>query len=345
MKEEYLKKEDHLSIAIRKYVQGDCTREELREAISVLKDPKLDQRIETVLEEIWTRDQFKVPFQYEDRDIAAILNRIHQEIAPELKEIRRVKIRQRTIHIARIAAILVIGIFLGISIPKLKKTDPESYAFVAPKGSISQMILPDNTMVFLNSGSELKYVHSGSSRNREVFLNGEAWFQVTKDKKRPFVVHTGFYDVNVTGTEFNVNAYNQDNEIVTTLVEGSVLITSTGQFRINADISLDPGQQLVFNRDQLEVKKKNVEPKYFTSWKDNKLVFINMSLEDLVILLERKYGVDIKVADKSLLSYHYDGTIKNESILEIMELLKMTLPIQYKVVDQTIEITKKSGGK
>ena len=111
---------------------------------------------------------------------------------------------------------------------------------------------------------------------------------------------------------------------------------------MNSDKILAPGQQLLYNREKHTIITSNVETRYFTSWKYNKLIFINMSLKELVILLERKYGVDIEVSDNSILTYHYDGTITNESILEVMELIKVTLPIQYKVVGQTIQITKTS---
>ncbi len=92
------------------------------------------------------------------------------------------------------------------------------------------MVLPDNTIVYLNGGSELKY-KLNQENNREVYLEGEAWFDVEKDKTKKFVVHTPYYDVNVHGTEFNVKAYVEDNQVATTLEEGSVSITSTEKFK------------------------------------------------------------------------------------------------------------------
>ncbi|HSM47078.1 MAG TPA: DUF4974 domain-containing protein, partial [Draconibacterium sp.] len=88
---------------------------------------------------------------------------------------------------------------------------------------------------------------------------------------------------------------------------------------------------------------RNVNTKWFTSWKDNKLIFINTSLRELVVLLERRYGVEIEVINKDILDFHFDGTIKNESIIEIMEIMKKALPIDYKITGQKIEITGKKG--
>lgn len=244
----------------------------------------------------------------------------------------------------RIAAVLVIGLFAGIYVTSLKnfRNEPVYYTAHSPKGSVSQLIMPDSSIVFLNADSRIRY-NMEANKIREVFLEGEAWFDVSKNKEKPFIVHTSCYDVRVTGTQFNVKAYEDDDEFVTTLEEGQVIIQSTENFRLADDIIVAPGEQVLLNKESREISVKEVNTKWFTSWKDNKLVFVNMDLKDLVILLERKYGVDIKVMNKELLNLHFDGTIKNESIIEFLEIIKHTLPIDYKIVGQTIEITKKNN--
>ena len=102
---------------------------------------------------------------------------------------------------------------------------------------------------------------------------------------------------------------------------------------------LKPGQQAVFDKEQKVLKVQEVNTQWYTSWKENKLIFVNMTLKELRVLLERKYGVDIVITNDELLSLHFDGVIKNETIIEIMDILKVTLSIDYKVVDQRIEIT------
>jgi ferric-dicitrate binding protein FerR (iron transport regulator) len=181
----------------------------------------------------------------------------------------------------------------------------------------------------------------GENGNREVFLEGEAWFEVEKNENKPFVVHTPFYKVNVTGTQFNVKAYPTDEEATTTLEEGQVVIQSTENIKLAADVVLKPGEQVVMKKTSKEMVIKTVNTKWFTSWKDNKLIFVNMNLKDLVVLLERKYGVDIEIKNREILDLHFDGTIKNETIIEFLEIVKNTLPINYKIVGQKIEITDK----
>lgn len=240
------------------------------------------------------------------------------------------------------AAILVFGFLLGnlVDLQQTSVPGPEWYTAIAPRGSVAETILPDGTIIYLNAGSEIKYP-SINDNIREVYLTGEAWFDVTKSTDRPFIVHTDFYDIKVTGTEFNVKSYPDDHEIITTLEEGSVQIESTRNFKIEKSIKLEPGEQLVYHKQNKSLHLNRVKPELYSSWKDNSLIFINMNLGELITLLERKYGVDIVITDESILNYHYDGTIKNETIIEVLTILQKTLPIEYVIEDQVVRILKK----
>lgn len=242
----------------------------------------------------------------------------------------------------KIAAVIVLGLFIGIyTFSLINKQEPVYYSAHSSKGSVSEVILPDGSVIFLNADSKIKYSIDGENGNREVFLDGEAWFEVTKNKKKPFVVHTGYYDVNVTGTKFDVKAYSGEDEVITTLEEGEVIVNSTESLKLANSITLNPGEQVVFTKKSKEIEIKEVNTDWFTSWKDNTLIFVNMSLNELIVLLERKYGVDIIVKNKDILDLHFDGTIKNETIIEILDIIKTALPVKYKVTDQKIEIDAK----
>jgi ferric-dicitrate binding protein FerR (iron transport regulator) len=260
------------------------------------------------------------------------------------KDNKQTKAKTRFLgSLIKVAAAVVIGLFLGLYITELKgNQEPVYYTAYSPRGSVSEMVLPDGSIIFLNSDSEIKYTIDGKKGVREVFLNGEAWFEVEKNKKKPFVVHTPFYDVNVTGTQFNVKAYELDDVVTTTLEQGQVVIQSTENFRLAEEVCLKPGEQIVLDKSSRELTIQNVNTHWFTSWKDNKLIFVNMDLKQLIVLLERKYGVDIEVKNKTILDLHFDGTLKNETIFEILEIIKKTLPINYKIIGQKIEITAKN---
>jgi transmembrane sensor len=246
------------------------------------------------------------------------------------------------------AAVLVIGFISGLLFVKyIQQQNPVYITATAPAGSVTNLVLADSTIVYLNAGSQIRYCPDGKEHIREVTLNGEAWFDVAKNKKNPFVVHTIACDVSVKGTRFDVKAYAAENEIVTTLEEGVVVLTSTTGYRLTKPIRLLPGEQAVIDKSANKALVKKVETRYFTSWKDNKLMFINMNMKDLIVTLERKFGLEIEVSDSSILNFHYTGTLKNESVLEVMELIKHTLPIDYHIDGQVIRIikTNKKGGK
>ncbi len=242
----------------------------------------------------------------------------------------------------KVAAAVVIGLFVGLYVTSIK-TNQELvyYAAHSPRGSVSEMVLPDGSIIFLNSDSRIKYSIDGKKGIREVFLNGEAWFDVEKNKNKPFVVHTPFYDVNVTGTQFNIKAYDSDNEVSTTLEEGEIIIQSTENFRLAENIILKPGEQVVLDKNSRELLIKTVNTKWFTAWKDNKLIFVNTNMKEFIVILERKYGIDIEIKNKAILDLHVDCTLKNETIIEILEIIKKTLPVNYEIVGQKIEITTK----
>lgn len=261
-------------------------------------------------------------------------------------KIVRKKLREKTIVISfKFAAVLIIGLVIGTLINKFEQStipEPVYYSTVAPIGSVSELILPDSTVIYLNAGSKIKYSIDGKNGAREVFLDGEAWFDVKKNNEKHFIVHTSFYTINVTGTQFNVKAYESDNIIATTLEEGQIIIQSTESLGLAEDISIKPGEQAIFNKESKKLTIENVNTKLITSWKDNKLVLVNMSLQELVILLERKYGVEIEIKNTELLNLHFDGTIKNESIIELLDIIQYALPINYKIIGQKIEITNKN---
>jgi len=246
-----------------------------------------------------------------------------------------------------IAAVLMIGFIGGYFIAQFAPHKPMYITATAPAGSVVQLLLADSTIVYLNAGSQLTYCPESERNTRELTLNGEAWFDVTKDKKSPFVVHTSACDVNVIGTRFNVKAFAAESQVVTTLEEGEVLLSSAAGFQLASQIELLPGDQAVIDKSTNMVQVKKVETRNFTSWKDNKLMFINMNMKELIVSLERKFGVEIDVSDPDILKYHYTGTLKNESVFEVMELIKHTLPVDYRIDGQVIRIVKhsKKGGE
>ncbi len=321
---------------IIRYFDGTLNEKEEKELILWLELSPENQKTFVWIKDIWETSRLN------KTELAATENewiRLREKILSRSRNAARTKlIRLRTWQGA--AAILILALIVSLFISSPFTGRKQYYYAFAPKGSISQVMFPDGTNIFINAGSKLKYKPDDGRSKREVYLDGEAYFEVAKDKRRPFVVHTPCYDVNVTGTKFNVKAYQQDDKVMTTLEEGSVRITSAGSVHLPKEYLLSPGEQITFTKSENTVVKLKVNPVYFVSWKDNKLIFLNMDFRELLVLMERKYGVNIKVEEKDILDYHYTGTIRNESVLEMLDIIKYTLPLDYRIEGQEIIIFK-----
>jgi len=319
---------------IREGKQANVMHGDSQELLALFHRPEIEYELKSnLLEEL---NMTLIPDK-DESDFRRMFSKLWYKI--EKKQVQS-KSRIRLLRpLVRVAAILVLGLLLGGIITKIiQQEEPVYHIAHTPRGSVSDLLLPDGSVIFLNADSRIEYNLEGKKGKREVFLNGEAWFDVAEDPKRPFLVHTSAYDIYVTGTRFNIKAYDSDNDVITTLEEGEVHLQSTDGFSLENNIILKPGQQAFLDKGTNTITVKAVNTAWYTSWKENKLIFINMSLEELKVMLERKYGVDIEVKDKDLLNLHFDGTIKNESIFEVLEILKIALTIEYQIIDQRIEI-------
>lgn len=329
--------DNHYNQIIEKYKDGTASVGEIQELYALFHHAEaefdLKNRLIEDLEEM-------VPDKKVPHNLKKVFDRVLIKIEKEESSRKSRSIFKNPLF--RYAAILVIGLLAGYFIEsQFFKAPPAYYTAHSPRGSVSEMVLPDGSEVYLNSDSRIKYSMDGEDGAREVFLSGEAWFQVEKNPGKDFIVHTPAYDVKVTGTRFNVKAYDSDKETAVTLEDGEVSIAPSATTRLESTFVLKPGEQFVYNQVSNTHSVRQVNTRWITSWKDNKLIFVNMELDELFTILERKYGVEIVVKSKAILDYHYDGTIRNETILEILEIIKKTLPINYKIVDQKVEITVK----
>jgi len=269
-----------------------------------------------------------------DVDLQHLLNRIHFHI--NTSKDKRPVISRILFAYYRIAAVLLIPLIIGGIYMMLQNSARNTtYAEIsAPQGSRVQFTLPDGSMGHLNGGSRLKYPVN-FSENRNLSLSGEAFFEVTKDKKHPFTVQTKYADVQVFGTKFDVCAYESDSEIYTTLEEGSVrVLNKTGK----TFAMLIPGEQNVFSKDNGNMQNIKVNTNLYTSWKDEMLRFNNSPFDEVVKKMERWYGIKIYL-DKSLkYSENYTFTVRTESLKELLQLLSITTPMSFKIDNDTVMI-------
>ena len=201
-------------------------------------------------------------------------------------------------------------------------------------GTVSKLTLPDGTKVWLNSGSHFRYPLFFSSKVRKVFLSGEAYFEVAHNKRKPFVVTTSDIDVMATGTVFNVMAYENEDDVEATLVSGKIsMAKENGSSPIpKSIISVNPGQKATLNKGKKKITVQKADIAKIVSWKDGKLIFENDPMDVVIKKLDRWYNTNIILVDPELKTYRYTATFAGETLMQVLDLLKHSAPIEYKVL-------------
>lgn len=265
----------------------------------------------------------------------------------------------------QIAVITLIVLILSIVWKNSSESLSSSCKIIVPIGEKSQVVLPDGTHVWINAGSTFLYAGNFGEKDREVYLEGEAFFDVTKQKGgKPFIVNTKVVRVRVLGTAFNLKCYDSDKTVETTVVRGLVKVESSSD-RKNS-IYLNPNEKAIFTKNNISFKDRgepaakpgrktteNAEaelplkviktnPETVTSWKDQLLVFNDETFEDMAVKMERWYNMKIVINDSVLRTERFNGKfVHNETVYQVLEAIKITTPIKYKVEENTILITRK----
>jgi transmembrane sensor len=252
-------------------------------------------------------------------------------------------------QLQRVAAILLLPVVLISAIYYFSdKTSRNQFAAVyntveTPLGMRSSLTLPDGTKVWLNAGSKISYPVLFSDQSREISLSGEAFFEVKKDKKWPFIVKAKDMCVVVTGTSFNCNAYPENEQVQTILVEGEVTIVNQSATELS---TMHPGELAIFNNSNQQITKTKADLSKYIAWKSGKLMFRDDKMNQVVEKLERWYNVEFEIHDQEIADYVYTATFIDESLDQVLKMLSLSAPISYtisdrnKMEDQTFEKAK-----
>ena len=204
-----------------------------------------------------------------------------------------------------------------------------------PRGGEFCLTLSDGTRVWLNSETSIQYPVAFGAKERRVFVQGEAYFEVAKDAKKPFTVQFMSSSVTVLGTSFNIRAYPEEKRSQTTLAEGSVRIYSPG-----SSMLLKPGEQAEVSALSGEMVKQEVEVKNFTSWKDGRFVFEQQPLEDIMRTLERWYDIRVIFKDEGAKRISLSGNMKRYGdFSQVMKMLQMTGDVRFELHGNDVYIT------
>ncbi|WP_139785152.1 FecR family protein [Parabacteroides sp. Marseille-P3160] len=268
-----------------------------------------------------------------------IVNQISRTISKPVKMYTKSMLLKTT----SIAALIAIIITMGIAyIYQSKRVSPAEIVQInAPRGQKSEIILPDGSKVWLNSGSTLTYHTDYNKDNRTVELQGEAFFEVSPNRLLTFdVLLENKLKVQVHGTKFNVNAYHDDPNASVSLLEGSVSVMIDRSYDQRDAVSLEPNQKIVVNKTSYQYQLETCDAEIESLWRLGRLKIEQATLTQVIKKMERWYGVDIQMEGKDTGKLYW-LTIKTESLNEMLELINRITPIKYTVEGEEVMIRYK----
>lgn len=347
---------------------GEASEEE-RDALLVwIDESKSNMKLFFEMKDIWEVSHASSDNRFES-DIS--WERFKDQIDSKEEQEEKGKRRQIFRSFLKMASIVLISIglsWLAFSLTTAKKPLTAKNEVITPIGSKTQIVLPDGTKVWLNSGSNLTYYSDYNGQKRDVILSGEAFFEVVKNPKKPFIVKAGKIDIKAYGTAFNVKSYPSDRFVETTLINGTVTIEQVATKKTL--VVLKPNQKSIFYKESiglnlikiLKLNKQKISKdsiievnanenillaqtntENVTAWKEQKLYFTSETFDEIATKLERWYGVKIHLQSKDLMDERFTGKFThNESLVQVLEVIKITTPITYviKLNDIYIDIRK-----
>lgn len=313
-----------------KYINRSCTKEELSCFLDMVKqNPESFLELDASVREQWEKE----PLETIDDDAYAIYRQEALRLIRKSRKDRKFSKRQvpfgRAAAVAASLAVLISGGYFIISDMIGNRVEKQLATYehiVAAPGQIREITLPDGTEVTLNVASSLKYNARYGKESREVWLDGEAFFDVESNEECPFSIHSGMLDVNVTGTSFNVCAYN-DNPMTTVTVRSGKVGVVYGDDDIRMNLRAD--EEIVINTDDSSVSRNAVNAMDALKWMRGSLIFRQNTLPEVIRILRRHYSCDIELRD-STSSVRISGTHDNKSIESVLESICFSAGLHYR---------------
>jgi transmembrane sensor len=359
-------------VLFSKKLSGEASGDELKQLeVLIQQHPEWQYSVQN-LEDLWKHQPSRDFMHEEDAYLMHLhrMNELNISFEDTIATLPKIADKRRSIkwYWAAAAILLVAtGLFAlrstGTKNNAEKNLVAENLNEVSTRpGSKSMVKLPDGSTVWLNAGSKITYNKEFGKEIREVSLTGEGFFDVTKNKEKPFIIHTSSINIKVLGTAFNVKAYPEDKQTETSLIHGSIEVTIKN--RPNDKIILSPNEKLIVENNRgLQKEKTKIEfgtappipvapivsinkLKYSpvdstvaeTQWINNKLVFRDETFADLAIRMERWYDINIEINDPVLKQARLNGIFESETIIQALEALKISIPFQYEKTGNSIII-------
>lgn len=355
---------ESIDLLICRFLQGEASEDEVKKLEAWISEKKENRNTYREWAELWGRTELANPDFSKNQNVAwARLSSEVDDLAGAQKKSRKLNVY----GLLRIAAMLVVAVGLTwMASHRIYNSAPlegDKTVVFTPLGSRTHVILPDSSEAWLNAGSKLSYQGNFSHKSRQVYLDGEAFFEVVPDARRMFEVITSDVTVRVFGTSFNVKSYAEEGTIETTLLEGKISLIRNAEKpgRKQKELYLEPQQKATFIKkegrialsDVLEEKDEpaeqilksgnilifnQVDVEEVSSWKTGQLVINSESLIDLSTELARKYDVKFVFEDEGLKKFKFTGILEDESIEQVLYAMQLTAPIHYRIEGKEVYI-------
>jgi transmembrane sensor len=327
-----MQKEECIEI-FERYIQNRANQDEVRRLSVWIKN---NQEIS-----LWLEQQIMASSSTIDSEVRMrMLRNIETAISSENKsdDQKQSRIRFQLNKWMRVAAMFILPLLTagGVYFYMSRESSSAPLVIAVERGQKANITLPDGSKVWLNSQSKLTYSANFNVKQRKLQLDGEAYFEVAHNPNKPFIVQSNDISVEALGTAFGMKAYNEDRLISSILMRGKVRVTTP-----DGEAILMPNDRIMYDKTTHKKEKKAVtNATDFTGWIHNELRFENESLGDIAKTIQRIYNVDIVFATVKLKNQRYTGTINNNSLESVLNIISLTSPVLFQINNQQVTLSE-----
>ncbi len=324
-------KDDRFWVLLSRHLAHEASEEEEGELkVLIEKSEEMKIRYESILM-YWGKSQHQIDIN-SDRAYSNVLDRI-DKVRPQ----SQMKVKSNYLHwVVRLAASIVLAMVAGwyFYTPTASQKILNALTWsskTTAKGERTKITLSDGSSVWLNADSEIRYPKEFDGGAREIYLSGEAFFEVTKNPAKPFIIHLSNGDVRVLGTSFNIKAFDDEPNIETSVLTGKVAFIGTSLNSQRDTIRITPNYKVVYSKHSRQAKKQPTNSIDDKSWVDGRLVFKSQRFDEVAKVLERNFGTTIIFGNEDLKNCKLTGTFQNNSLKDVMELFSNTKDYTYTI--------------
>lgn len=320
----------HIAL-LDKYIKQEASKEEIKELSVWMESTDSSLEFDSYCEQQWNLSSDEINQQLSAEIWYAIEDKVEVN---QRKKFRINPLFYRVAAMILLPLCIAMGGYLAYMSSSGGKLGEETFQVLVDKGQKANIILPEGTKVWINSGTKISYNYIGDILKLD--LDGEAYFEVAKNPNRRFIVNSNDLNIESLGTTFNVKGYLLDNIVAVSLLEGKVKVYNETQQAL-----LEPNKTIYFDRKLNTFTQADIkDSREVDFWRRNILYFRSATLAEIGKTLERMYGVTIKFEDESLKDVSFSGSIRNSSLNNVFHIISLTYPITYTIENDTITIKK-----